>query len=267
MLFHETASGPVAISQPAHAWVSGQIMRAWGNAAFGAAAPFEDVCLAAEQHDMGWLEWETAPTLNPATRRPHAFREMRVADHTAIWSRGTRLALTLGRYPALLVSLHGTALYANHTSTRTEDVAIVRGFLDAQATIQARLIDGLRADGRYDPFCAPEAIERNRGLVRAADRMSLAICTAMQDLAVRTDDPRTGIVRQVPSLGGEVDVVLRIADGDAVTVAPWPFKARAVSLACEGTVLPAAGFTQKAEMLRVLATGARVAIAAELRPG
>jgi hypothetical protein len=39
---------------------------AWGNKDFGAVAPFEDVCLAAEQHDIGWLNWEAAPTLNRA---------------------------------------------------------------------------------------------------------------------------------------------------------------------------------------------------------
>ena len=49
------------IGQPAHAWVSGQLARAWGNAAFPAPAPREPFCLAAEQHDVGWADADLAP--------------------------------------------------------------------------------------------------------------------------------------------------------------------------------------------------------------
>ncbi|HEX3992199.1 MAG TPA: DUF3891 family protein, partial [Acetobacteraceae bacterium] len=204
-MFREGPNGPIAISQPSHAWLSGQIMRAWGNAEFGAVTPFEDVCLGAEQHDIGWLEWERSPTLNPATGRPHGFRELGVSAHTAIWRRGTELALTFGRYPALLVSLHGTGLYANFAGA-VADAAIVREFLSGQVAIQQRLTASLRLDQRLGEGCDPAMIERNRRLVRTADRMSIAICTGMQDLAVRTDDPREGVVRQVPTAGGETDI-------------------------------------------------------------
>ena len=66
----------LAIGQPAHAWVSGQAARAWGNAAFAAPAPWEEVCLAAEQHDIGMAAWDLAPMLNPRTGRAYAFAEM-----------------------------------------------------------------------------------------------------------------------------------------------------------------------------------------------
>ena len=106
-------------------------------------APYEDVCLGAEQHDIGWLEWEQSPTLNLTTGRPHGFRDLGVAAHTAIWRRGTELALALGRYPALLVSLHGSGLYANFAGA-AEDAAIVQDFLNGQLAIQQRLLTSLR---------------------------------------------------------------------------------------------------------------------------
>ena len=59
MLFRTEPSGVLAISQPTHAWISGQILRAWDEALS------EPLLLAAEQHDIGWLDWETAPTFNP----------------------------------------------------------------------------------------------------------------------------------------------------------------------------------------------------------
>ena len=55
MLHRADPDGPIVITQPAHAWVSGQLAQAWGNESFGEFAPREEVCLAAEQHDIGWL--------------------------------------------------------------------------------------------------------------------------------------------------------------------------------------------------------------------
>jgi Protein of unknown function (DUF3891) len=58
MLFCNHGSGVLAISQPAHAWISGQLLRAW-------AEPLgEPLLLAGEQHDIGWLDWEAAPTFD-----------------------------------------------------------------------------------------------------------------------------------------------------------------------------------------------------------
>jgi len=268
MLFRDGPNGAIAISQPSHAWLSGQIMRTWGNAEFGAVLPYEDVCLGAEQHDIGWLEWEQSPTLNLATGRPHGFRELGVAAHTAIWQRATDLALALGRYPALLVSLHGAGLYANFAGAAA-DAPIVREFLDAQSAIQHRLLASLRLDQRLGRFCDQAMIERNRRLVRTADRMSIAICTGMQDPAVRTEDPRSGVIKQVPTAGGETDIHMWAIDGEwgKIAVSPWPFAAAQVQVACEGILLPRQTFDDASELRTRLQDATRVALAAELTPG
>jgi hypothetical protein len=271
MMFRETPDATIAISQPSHAWLSGQLIRAWGNAAFGAVTPYEDVCLGAEQHDMGWLVWEQAPTLNPATGRPHSFRELTVATHTSLWRHGTGMALVLGRYPALLVSLHGTGLYAafDARTAKPEDARIVHAFLTDQMALQRRLIGDLSADPMTAPFVTPETIERNRGLVRAADRMSIAICTAMRDLAVRADDPAVGAIRDVPAAEETVAVRMAILNGDPsrIAVSPWPFRTDNVRVACEGVALPDQPFAVEAEMRRFLTAAPRMVVAAELLPG
>jgi hypothetical protein len=267
MMFRESPNGPIAISQPSHAWLSGQIMRAWGNNEFGTVAPFEDICLATEQHDIGWLEWERSPTFNPAKGRPHGFRELGVAAHTAIWQRGTELALAFGRYPALLVSLHGTGLYANFAGA-TADEVVVREFLRGQVAIQQRLLESLRMDPRLGEFCGPDMIERNRRLVRTADRMSIAICTGMQDLGVWSDDPQLGVVKHAPTADGETDIRLRTIDGDVakIAVSPWPFAAARVQVACEGIVLPTRKFDDAKDPRTGLRDATRIVLAAELRP-
>jgi hypothetical protein len=50
-LHREDPAGLVVIAQPTHTWVSGQLARAWGSARFGQVAPWEEICLGAEQRD------------------------------------------------------------------------------------------------------------------------------------------------------------------------------------------------------------------------
>ncbi|HEY9905552.1 MAG TPA: DUF3891 family protein, partial [Candidatus Sericytochromatia bacterium] len=70
MLYRTIGENRICITQPTHAWVSGQMAQVWGNEMFGLVAPYEAVCLGAQQHDIGWLPWESAPTLNTDTGYP-----------------------------------------------------------------------------------------------------------------------------------------------------------------------------------------------------
>ena len=268
-MFRETGNTVIAIPQPSHAWISGQAIRAWGNEEFGYVSPFEDVCLGAEQHDIGWLSWERSPTLNAETGRPHAFRELDVAQHTDLWRQGSAMAVVLGRYPALLVSLHGTNLYRNF-DLRAADAAasaVVTKFLQDQAELERQLCDSLTGDHGYAQHISPATLQRNRLLVSAADRLSIAVCTALRDAAVRSDTEQEGWIRTVPTARGTAD--LRIVALDASTrfaVQPWPFSATSVRLACEGIELPQTRFTDAEQMRAALGDARRVRVMAELVP-
>ena len=101
----------LAIGQASHAWISGQLARAWGNERFGEVTPWEEVCLGAEQHDIGWALWDTRPSLNPDTGLPHTFIDAPLETKLELWSAAPRRMLAQCRYAALLVSMHGSALY------------------------------------------------------------------------------------------------------------------------------------------------------------
>src|SRR5882757_3725288 len=66
----------LAIGQASHAWLSGQLARAWGNDRFPVPAPFEEVCLGALQHDIGMAEWDLRPERHPETGLPKQFFEV-----------------------------------------------------------------------------------------------------------------------------------------------------------------------------------------------
>ncbi|HEY0525034.1 MAG TPA: DUF3891 family protein [Stellaceae bacterium] len=258
-------SAVVAIPQPSHSWLSGQLVRAWGNGRFDRPAPHEEVCLAAEQHDIGWLPWEAAPTLNPETGRPHQFMELGAAVHTRLWTGGVRMALAFGRYPALLVSLHANTIYGrffDFAKASPEDAAIVRDFLDGQHAFQHASVEALAADPRYAAAGAArlETIEHNRLLVGAADWMSLAICWGV---AGETRIP------DVPTTGGTGRTELRLASPHgstaSLTVDPWPFAEDRVEVVCEGRRLRGR-FADEAAMRDALEAAEPVTIRTVLHP-
>jgi hypothetical protein len=263
VLFRRIEGRPtIAVPQPAHAWISGQLARAWGNQRFGAISPREAVCLAAEQHDLGWLPWEAEPTRDPATGLPWNFTALPRTVHAPLWAEGVdRAEASLGRYVALLVSLHGVGIYVRFGKSPpgSADAAAVEAFNASEGLRQARLIASLAADPDWAEAARPEAVARNRALVLAWDLMSLILCHGL-----------TGSreVAEVPDAHGMATVTLTAIDGDAerIAVDPWPFTEARVAVGCEGRVLPEGPFAHDAAMRAALAAAPRVDVRAVLTP-
>lgn len=212
----------MAIGQASHAWLSGQLARAWGNDRFDPPEPNEEVCLAAEQHDVGMAEWDLAPQLHPEAKRPVSFMELALADHLRLWAEAPAKVLSQSRYAALLVSLHGTALYERRdlAGMAAADADAVRAYLEGERAAQERLITLLGADRAQ--------VARNQRLVFAWDGLSLALCLGW-DPFVAADVPAAG--------DAGVDIRLEAASG-RFQLDPWPFAASEVIVRCEGRLLP-----------------------------
>ena len=181
-MLRKTHEGNLAITQTTHAWVSGQMARAWGNDQFGMVEPHEAVCLAAEQHDIGWTTWEPEPSFNPESGLPHSFLELPPELHLSrIWSVAGNLALLTSRYAALLVSMHGTNLYSRFRGDPDAAGGLAVKFLEQQDAFQSSLIASLSSDPHYAPYVAPEIVRRNQRLVALWDRISLNLCWGMSE--------------------------------------------------------------------------------------
>lgn len=256
MLFRPLPDGSaLAISQPAHAWISGQLARAWGGAVAGVERLPDLFILAAEQHDIGWLPWEAAPTRDPATGRPYDFIALPREDHAALWSAGVETAAaSYGPHVALLVSLHGLAIYAlTPDEKRTpEDLAAVQRFRAAQEAMQARL--------RPQIAVSEAEIADQRAILLALDLMSLVICGAMGRDARRTPP--------VPLAGGEVRLALAFAGAgwERLAVDPWPFRKGVVTVGCIVRRLPADGFADETAMRAALKAAPVETITTTLSP-
>jgi hypothetical protein len=248
MLLREDDRGVLAIGQPSHAWISGQLARAWGNARFGLVLPREEVCLGAEQHDIGMAGWDLEPTLNHDTGLPHSFIEIPIETHLELWSTGPRRLLRQSRYAALLTSMHGVRLYEMRDLEKLPpaQAAAVRAFMHQQRCFQQELVASLSADPVIAPAATPEAIARNSQLIWTWDFLSLAICL---DWAPCTAE-------EVPTANGQADVDLRPGPvPNGITLDPWPFAEAKVTVRCEGQRLT--GRFKTAEQLRAALAGAR----------
>ena len=226
MLLREDDRGVLAIGQASHAWISGQLARAWGNSLFGELEPFEEVCLAATQHDIGMALWDIEATLNPQTGLPHSFIEMPLSTHLDLWSAAPRRLLTQSRYATLLVSMHGQRLYELRDLDQLPrgEADAVRVYFERQRALQERLLASLRSDPVTAAAAAPELVRRNSQLIWTWDFLSLGLCL---DWAPST-------VREVPTADGATDVQLaQSSGGGSLTLEPWPLRTESLTLRCD----------------------------------
>jgi hypothetical protein len=242
MLLREDDRGVLAIGQPAHALVSGQLAQAWGNEQFGSFEPFEQVCLAAEQHDVGWATRDLDPAYNPETGRPRSFTEMPLAAHLELWREGPRSLVTQDRYAALLVSMHGCRLYERRDLTRLppSHAEAIKRFLEDQRGFQRERLASLGASVAGE---LSAEVERNSLLLWTWDYLSLALCLNWA--------PATA--KRAPAARGAVD--LEVLSGREPSVAhldPWPFATDSLTVRTEGRRLPDR-FADEAEMRREFA--------------
>lgn len=168
MILRPDGDGLLAIGQASHAWLSGQLARAW----VPRPEPFEEVCLGALQHDVGMAEWDLDPQRHPGTGAPVQFFELDRRTHLALWTAAPRKVLTQSRYAALLVSLHGTGLYERFPP-KTGDPEIARAveaYMNDQRAFQRELAAELGA--------SDEELKRNQALLALWDGLSLALCQA-----------------------------------------------------------------------------------------
>jgi hypothetical protein len=236
MVLRRDARGVLAVGQASHAWLSGQMARAWGGERFGPAAPAEEVALGAEQHDVGMAAWDLEPRRNPETGLPVSFIEMDIEENLSLWRAGPSRLITQSRYAALLAAMHGRRLYGRRDldAEAPETARLIAGFLAHSDALIARLRDSLGAPAGE--------IDRNSRLVWTWDSLSLAL---LLDWAPFT-------IGDVPTADGGAAKLHLAADG---TLDPWPFAARRpLALHCEGRRL--AGTSDSDEALHAALTQA-----------
>jgi hypothetical protein len=231
MLLRSDNDGVLAIGQLSHAWLSGQIARAWGNTQFGQVEPREEIVLGAQQHDIGWALFDLEPRFNPETGLPRSFLELTTEEHLEIWRTAPDRLMSQSLYAALVVSMHGRSLSELRMRSAPGQSAALQVHIDEE-------------QARQQQICATLGIseaqaERTQRQMWTWDGLSLALCSAW----------RPFVANRVPTADGTVAVeLLDRADGTS-TLDPWPLGTQAIELRCEARRLQA-GYSNAAEMMR-----------------
>jgi hypothetical protein len=239
-----TPDSVVCVGQASHAWVSGQLARAWGGGGFERPEPWEDVCLAVEQHDIGMAEWDERPALDERTGLPLSFLKMPEDVHLRLWSAAPGKVLTLSPYAALLVSMHGHALLRQR-----EPSAAIDAYLAAQEALQRDLLEAVDGDRAR--------ASRNRQLLWALDHLSLALLVPGWSPAA--------VLAPGPGGADRAELLVELVADRRAIVDPWPFTAQTVGVVAYGRRL-AGRFADEPALHAALDDAPWVPLRFELRP-
>jgi len=250
----------ITISQTSHSWISGQLARAWGNEKFCGFKPFEPICYAAEQHDIGFLTWENEPTLNAETGLPYAFDQLPESLHLDIWRTGICQLRPVCSYASLIVSLHFYGLCERfHQRQNDSDLCEASQFLGEQKKYQENACETLSHDPLFEQAIAPEVLSYHRDLIAVWDLFSLELCRGRLSEFTLPDVPVSG--------GKQVDLSVRQQSEpeNLWEVDPWPFAGKSLTTLCEGRLLDQR-FTDQKRMQDVLRNADRTTIQFRLAP-
>jgi len=178
MIVRRDGSGWVLISQPAHAWLAGELATAWGNEDFARPSPREVVIMATRLHDIGWLAWDAAPRLDK-DGRPVNFLDTTLEETIPIWRQAVRQLSLIDPYAALLVSKHASTIYHRRLERGADPPqqrAVVNAQLDGQAAVQESLRRQLADHPEYGPAVEPDFLKATYRWLRACDLLSLILC-------------------------------------------------------------------------------------------
>lgn len=237
MLHRAHPEGVIIIGQPAHARLVGAVARAWGRSPFWMPPHPGETFLAAEQHEIGMLPWEIAPTLNPATGLPHAYLELSRSDHLALWRNAGPLMLTQSRYAALLVSRHGLWIFSQYDRPPDDpdERAAVATYLRQERAFQSRIRASLATDPAYREAVRLLTLRQSHCIFSIWDRIAVHACYGMP--APHWNAPAVYRWDRVPTAAGATDLTLTCVAPDRWALDPWPLTVNTLRLSCEGRLL------------------------------
>lgn len=204
------------IRQLDHATHAGLVSDAWRAGPFGGEQITDSLREATARHDLGWVEADAEPEIDPASGAPSNFTQVDEGRHTAFYARAVRTIAETDAAAAYLVSLHASGLYSRRygwSGLKPVDWVSIgehgRSLLDSERAYRAALEARLSpAEGEF------EALWRSYMLLETFDFLSLLTCFGV-------DSEQCG---PVPSKPGQwVTMAVRRLGPWEVALDPWPF--------------------------------------------
>lgn len=219
-----------------HSRVAGYLAAHWGNKEFARPEPYASVVLAAQEHDIGWWEWEMCPsTLNdkgyPLDYHDGSFKYLGQL-RLDFYKNAVDRVLQRDPYSAMLMAMHGVALmnagYGKYSypPDRTADPR-VKSYVDNQEQLRLELLEQLRQSDQFKAFSSEEQVWTNYEYMEVFDQLAQFLCNRypLNSNARKLGPTKTLNNVDVPVKPGvkPVKISIETVDAHRAVVRPYPF--------------------------------------------
>lgn len=250
------------IRQTDHARMSGQLARAFGNAAFARPDPRDAMLFIAAHHDEGWEAIDANAGRDPSTGLPYHLTQTPMADLIASGARSPDYNERFHPVAGLISSMHTWGLWngryglsdrviINNVPESVKPAALK--MLDGELARQARLKERIAADPVTAHFASQAWAFHNYKLLQFFDTLALYFHTTHPE--ARTESVFLNVPRGV---NDDVSITVR-PRGGAYEVSPWPFENDHLEVTTQGCwMTPLPEGADFAHALRHALTGTQI---------
>jgi hypothetical protein len=245
-----------------HSRVAGYLAAHWGNDKFARPEPYASVILAAQEHDIGWWEWEMKPsTLNdkgfPLDYHDGSLKYLGQL-RLDFYKNAVDRVLLRDPYAALLMAMHGVALmnagygkYA-YPPDRTSDPR-VKEYVDNQEQLRLELLKQLRQSERFKNFTSDEQVWTNYEHMEVFDQLAQFLCNRypLNSKARQLGPTNTLNDVDVPTRPGGQPVKIKIdtISENRATLSPYPFDVDPLTVSFTARLVPRRSYSSPEEFL------------------
>ncbi len=245
-----------------HSRIAGLFAAHWGNAQFAEPQPYVAMTVAAQEHDSGWWDWETRPTLNAEGYPPDyigSIKQLGPGVWLGFMDHGVERALDQDPYAGLIALMHAEGLCTQgkgllpYMPDYTPD-PMVRDFLAKQEALRLRLVDELRQSDQYRAYATDDAIWTNFKLIEVFDQLAQFVCNRYPfNSQARRNGPTNRLSdTPVPTRPGQPDVTLTVdvRDETRAVVQPYPFDVDPLVVSFPARLVPSGPYASEDDFLR-----------------
>lgn len=260
-----------------HSRVAGFFAAHWGNTDFDRPEPYASVVLAAQEHDIGWWEWEMKPSTLNEEGFPLDYHNGSLKFLGQLRLDFYKNAVDRVRqrdpYAALLMAMHGVALmnagygkYA-YPPDRTSDPR-VKAYVDHQETLRFELLEELRRSAEFKDCTSDEQVWTNYEYMEVFDQLAQFVCNRypLNSEARKLGPSNTLNDVDVPQKHGATPVRVKIDTVGAhrAIMTPYPFDRDPLSFSFPARLVPNRRYRDPNDFLGEFYRADRITVTHEL---
>jgi hypothetical protein len=168
-----------------HSRVAGFLAAHWGNEEFAKPQPYASVVLAAQEHDIGWWEWEMKPSTLNERGYPLDYHDgsLKYLGQLRLdfYKNAVDHVMQRDPYAALLIAMHGVALMnagygkVAYPPDRSSDPR-VKAYIEHQEKLRTQLLEQLRQSQQFKDFASDEQVWTNYEYIQVFDQLAQFLC-------------------------------------------------------------------------------------------